>query len=63
MPKKIPPLPKGGIPSHPVVSIRMSPDEKAVFKVAAQKDGKRLATWLKWLGRQRVAEQQEEPGD
>ena len=44
------------IPSHPIVPVRMSPEEKEAMQTAAAKDGKALGTWLKWLARKRIAE-------
>jgi hypothetical protein len=35
----------------------VSPAEKAEFQAAAKRDNKSLSTWLKWLARQRIAEQ------
>ena len=44
------------IPSHPIVPVRVSPEEKEAMQAAAAKDGKALGTWLKWLARTRIAE-------
>jgi hypothetical protein len=43
---------------HPAFCIRLSPEEKARFKAAADADGKALGTWFKWLARERVTEQE-----
>lgn len=41
----------------PHISIRLSPEEKALFREAVLADGKKsLGTWLKHLARQRVEE-------
>ena len=45
----------------PHISMRLAPEEKALFLRALEADGKKsLSTWLKHLARQRVAELQEE---
>ena len=44
------------IPSHPIVPVRISPEEKKAMKEAASKDGKALGTWFKWLARKRMEE-------
>jgi predicted HicB family RNase H-like nuclease len=54
VPKKPPPA---SIPSHPRINVRISPAEKQAFTEAAARDNKSLGTWLKWLARQRIAEQ------
>jgi predicted HicB family RNase H-like nuclease len=45
------------INSHPTVCLRVSPEDKERFKVAAKADGKALGTWLRWLARQRIEQQ------
>lgn len=57
--RKKPALPDK-IPSNPIVPVRMSADEKALFKNAATKDGKALGTWLKWLAQTRIEQQKSE---
>jgi len=47
---------KLNIPSHPTVCVRVSDEEKERFRQAAERDGKALGTWLKWLARQRLVE-------
>ncbi|WP_006786532.1 hypothetical protein [Thiorhodospira sibirica] len=45
------------IKSHPATCLRLSPEEKALFREAVLADGKKsLGTWLKHLARQRVEE-------
>lgn len=46
------------IKSHPPVCVRVSLEEKEQFKRAAEADGKALGTWLRWLARQRIKQQQ-----
>ena len=46
------------VPSHPKFCLRLSPEERAVFELAAATDGKRsLGTWLKMLARERIGRQ------
>lgn len=45
---------------NPVFSMRMSPEEKETFRKAAEREDKKLATWLKMLARLRVAQQSKE---
>lgn len=53
------------IKSNPIVSMRLSDNDKELFVQAAKVDGfKSLTTWLKWLGSERVKQQLEaEDGD
>lgn len=53
------------IKSNPLISMRLSDDDKESFVQAAKIDGfKSLTTWLKWLGSERVKQQLEaEEGD
>jgi hypothetical protein len=45
----------------PDTSMRLG-DEKEDFKAAAKRDGfKSLATWMKWLARKRIQEQNPSP--
>ena len=47
------------INSNPLFSMRIEPSEKQSFLSAASRDGfKSLAAWLKWLGRERVKQQE-----
>lgn len=41
------------IPSNPRFCLRLSPEERKQFEEAAERDGKALGTWLKWLARKR----------
>ena len=58
--KEVPP-----IKSNPLISMRLSNEDKELFVQAAKVDGfKSLTTWLKWLGSERVKQQLEaEEGD
>lgn len=53
------------IKSNPLISMRLSDEDKESFVQAAKIDGfKSLTTWLKWLGSERVKQQSEaEEGD
>lgn len=53
------------IKSNPLISMRISDEDKESFVQAANIDGfKSLTTWLKWLGSERVKQQLEaEKGD
>lgn len=53
------------IKSNPIVSMRLSDNDKELFVQAAKVDGfKSLTTWFKWLGSERVKQQLEaEEGD
>lgn len=53
------------IKSNPLISMRISDEDKESFVQAAKIDGfKSLTTWLKWLGSERVKQQLEtEDGD
>jgi catechol-2,3-dioxygenase len=52
MPTKMPDFKRS-----PHISLRLSPEEKALFREAVLADGKKsLGTWLKHLARQRVEE-------
>ncbi len=53
------------IKSNPIVSMRLSDNDKELFVQAAKVDGfKSLTTWLKWLGSERLKQQLEaEDGD
>lgn len=47
------------IKSNPLISMRISDEDKESFVQAAKIDGfKSLTTWLKWLGRERVKQQE-----
>lgn len=47
------------INSNPLFSMRLEIGEKQRFVMAANKDGfKSLSSWLKWLGRERVKQQE-----
>lgn len=50
------PQKKLDIPSNPPVCFRVSTEEKERFRQAAERDGKKLGTWLRWLARQRAAQ-------
>ena len=45
---------------NPVFSMRISPEEKETFRKAAEREDKKLGTWLKMLARLRVAQQSKE---
>ena len=48
------------IKSNPLISMRLSDEDKESFVHAAKLDGfKSLTTWLKWLGSERVKQQLE----
>lgn len=48
------------IKSNPLISMRISDEDKESFVQAAKIDGfKSLTTWLKWLGTERVKQQLE----
>ena len=48
------------IKSNPLISMRLSDEDKESFVQAAKLDGfKSLTTWLKWLGSERVKQQLE----
>ena len=57
MPVKKRPIPCDGVPSNPIVPLRMSTEEKTICKQAAAADGyKSLGTWIKHLVRDRVVQ-------
>ena len=47
-------------PSSPMWALRISLEEREIFKQAARADGLAMATWMKRLARARVQEQKEE---
>lgn len=57
--KKEEPVAVPPINSNPSFQIRISPEEKEALLIAASKDGfKSLGSWLKWLARERVKQQE-----
>lgn len=49
--------PKAEIPSNPIMTMRISAEEKAEFQYATKADGyKSLGTWLKVVARRRCME-------